>query len=328
MLRRRFILEKKLTYDDVLLKPQKTDVDSLSSVETSVSLCGINLEIPMLSAPMDTVTERDMAEALADEGGIGVVHRFLEADKQASVVEGVSPVAGAVGLDEFDRCKKLVDVGVDLLVADIAHGHHESFLEFIRKVSHRFDVPVAAGNVATKDAALDLAEAGADAVKVGVGPGAACTTREMTGAGVPQFSAVKDLGSIDADVIADGGIRKPGDMVKALMAGADCVMVGSILGDTVESPRQGEFRGMSTKAAAEDRGDRDLKESDSYEEGETMEYTEDSTVEQVIKEYLGGLKSGLSYCGADNVADARENAEFVKISGSTQYRNRAHGKDF
>lgn len=327
-MRRRFILEKKLSYDDVLLKPQKTDVDSLSSVETSVSLCGINLEVPMLSAPMDTVTERDMAEALADEGGIGVVHRFLEAGKQASMVEGVSPVAGAVGLDEFDRCKKLVDVGIDLLVADIAHGHHESFIEFIRKVSHRFDVPVAAGNVATEEAALDLAEAGADAVKVGVGPGAACTTREMTGAGVPQFSAVKDLASTDVDVIADGGIRKPGDMVKALMAGADCVMVGSILGDTVESPRQGEFRGMSTKAAAEDRGDRDLKESDSYEEGETMQYTEDSTVEQVAKEYLGGLKSGLSYCGADNVADARENAEFVKISGSTQYRNRAHGKDF
>ena len=112
------------------------------------------------------------------------------------------------------------------------------------------------------------------------------------------------------------------------MAGADCVMVGSILGDTVESPRQGEFRGMSTKAAAEDRGDRDLKESDSYEEGETMEYTEDSTVEKVAKEYLGGLKSGLSYCGADHVPEARENAEFVRISGSTQYRNGAHGKDF
>ncbi len=290
------------------LKPQKTDVTSLSNVETSVSLCGIDLSVPILSAPMDTVTERAMVEALADEGGMGVVHRFLDADEQPSMVEGVSPVAGAVGLDEFDRCRKLVDTGANILIADIAHGHHQSFLEFIRKVSQRFDVPIAAGNVATKQGASDLADAGADAVKGGVGPGAACTTREMTGAGGPQFPAVKDLSAIDVEIIADGGVRKPGDTVKALMAGADCVMVGSILGDTVESPRQGEFRGMSTKAAAEDRTDRELKESDRYEEVKEMNYGENSTVKDVVEEYLGGLKSGLSYCGSSNVSAARDNA--------------------
>jgi len=182
--------------------------------------------------------------------------------------------------------------------------------------------------VATVEGANDLSDAGADAVKIGVGPGAACTTREQTGAGYPQFSAVYEIyeDDLDADLIADGGIRKPGDMVKALMAGADAVMVGSVLGDTYESPMGGEFRGMSTKAAAEDRSDRELKESDSYEEGQVLEYDEDEFVEDVIEEYLGGLRSGLSYCGGSNVEEARDNSEFIRVSGNTRFRNGAHGK--
>lgn len=320
-------MEEKLSYDDVLLEPQKSDVSSLSDVDTSVDFADLNLEAPVLSAPMDTVTEGEMAEEMAENGGLGVVHRFLEPEEQADMIEGVSPVAGAVGLDEYDRVEKLIDAGADLIVADIAHGHHEGFISYIEDLTTSYDVPVCAGNVATREGAQDLAEAGADAVKIGVGPGAACTTREMTGAGVPQFSAVYDASDIDAYVVADGGIRKPGDMVKALMAGADAVMVGSILGDTYESPRDGEFRGMSTKSAAEDRTDRELKESDDYEEGEVMVYGENSHVQDVIEEYLGGLKSGLSYCGAHDIEEARSNAEFVKVSDSTQYRNGAHGDD-
>lgn len=320
--------ETKLSYDDVLLKPKKSFVNSLSNVDTSTQIAGIDLETPIMSAPMDTVTEKEMAEEMADQGGIGVVHRFLETSEQVEMVEDVTPVGGAVGLEEYDRCRELVDAGVDLLVADIAHGHHEKFIDYIKDISDMFDVPVVAGNVATVEAVEELSEAGADVVKVGVGPGAACTTREMTGAGYPQFSAVYEIAEagLDADLVADGGIRKPGDMVKALMAGADAVMVGSVLGDTFESPRNGEFRGMSTKAAAEDRSDRDLKESDSYEEGEVMDYGENQYVEDVVNKYLGGLRSGLSYCGADNVVDARENAEFVRVSGSTQFRNDAHGR--
>ncbi|PSG98624.1 MAG: guanosine monophosphate reductase [Nanohaloarchaea archaeon SW_7_43_1] len=319
--------ETKLCYDDVLLKPKKTGVESLSNVDTSTELAGITLEAPMISAPMDTVTERRMAEEIAEQGGIGVVHRFLEPSEQAEMVEGISPVAGAVGLNEYSRCKELVDAGVDMLVADIAHGHHEAFMDYIEDITEAYDVPVAAGNVATVEGAYDLSKSGADIVKIGVGPGAACTTREMTGAGYPQFSAVKEISeqNLDADLIADGGIRKPGDLCKALMAGADAVMCGGVFGDTYESPKDGEFRGMSTKAAAEDRSDRDLKESDSYEEGEVMFYEENNCVEDVIQEYLGGLRSGLSYCGANNVTDARDKSEFVRVTGSTQYRNGAHG---
>lgn len=319
--------ELKLSYDDVLLIPQKTGVNSLSNVDTSTELAGINLSVPLVSAPMDTVTEGEMAEALASEGGLPVVHRFVTVDEQAEMIEGVEPVAGAVGLNEFERCRELVEAGVDMLVADIAHGHHEKFLDFVSSISEDFEVAVAAGNVATVGGAEDLAEAGADVVKVGVGPGAACTTREQTGAGYPQFSAVKQVcEAVDVGVVADGGVRKPGDMVKALMSGADAVMVGSVLGSTFESPRNGEFRGMSTTDAAEDRTDRDLKESDGYEEGDSMVYEESETVEEVVEEYKGGLKSGLSYCGADNLREARGNAEFVRVTGSTQYRNGAHGK--
>jgi len=320
--------ETKLSYDDVLLQPKKSGVESLSDVDTSTELAGITLEAPMVSAPMDTVTEREMAEEMAEQGGIGVVHRFLEPGEQAEMVEGISPVAGAVGLNEYRRSKVLVDAGVDMLVADIAHGHHEPFMDYIEDISEIYDIPVAAGNVATVDGAYDLSSSGADIVKIGVGPGAACKTREMTGAGYPQFSAVKEIAeqNLDADLIADGGIRKPGDLCKALMAGADAAMCGGVFGDTYESPRDGEFRGMSTKAAAEDRSDRDLKESDSYEEGEVMFYEEDHCVEDVIEEYLGGLRSGLSYCGADNVTDARDKSEFVRVTGSTQFRNGAHGK--
>lgn len=318
-------MKKTFSYDDLLLKPKKSSVTSLSNVDTSTKVAGIDLGMPILSAPMDTVTEQELADSLAREGGLGVVHRFLTVDEQVEHVKGVSPVAGAVGLDEFSRAEALVDAGVDLIVADIAHGHHEPFLEFVEELSTRFSVPVCAGNVATLEAAQDLSDAGADVVKVGVGSGAACTTREMTGAGVPQFSAVRNCSSVDADIVADGGIRKPGDANKALMAGADAVMVGSVLGDTFESARDGEFRGMSTKAAAEDRSDRDLKESDGYEEGEVMDYGENCYVEDVVDRYRGGLRSGISYCGADNLSDAKENAEFVRVSNSTVFRNGAHG---
>ncbi|PSH02123.1 MAG: guanosine monophosphate reductase, partial [Nanohaloarchaea archaeon QH_8_44_6] len=184
--------EPKLSYDDVLLKPKKSGVESRSNVDTSTELAGITLEAPMVSAPMDTVTEERMAEEMAEQGGIGVVHRFLEESEQAEKVEGISPVAGAVGLNEYDRCKELVEAGVEMLVADIAHGHHEPFMDYIEDITEIYDIPVAAGNVVTVDGAYDLSSSGADIVKIGVGPGAACTTREMTGAGYPQFSAVKE----------------------------------------------------------------------------------------------------------------------------------------
>lgn len=320
-------MKEYLSYDDVLVKPQRSPVKSLSNVDTSTSFAGLTLDFPVLSAPMDTVTERDMAESLAEQGGMGVVHRFVTPEEQVEMVEDITPVAAAVGLNEYNRVKKLVEADVDMIVADIAHGHHEEFLKFLKEVDQSIDTPLCAGNVATQDAVRDFKQAGVDVVKVGVGPGAACTTREKTGAGVPQFSAVKRCAEVEGvSVIADGGIRKPGDVVKAIGAGADAVMVGSILGDTFESPKDGEFRGMSTKAAAEDRTDRSLKESDTYEEGEVMVYGERRDVEYVVDEYLGGIRSGISYCGVKKLEDMKGDADFVKVTNSTQLRNGAHGQ--
>jgi len=131
--------QTKLSYDDVLLEPQKSSVESLSNVDTTVELAGIELEAPMLSAPMDTVTEREMAEEIADQGGLGVVHRFLEPSEQAEHIQGISPVAGAVGLNEYDRVEELIDNDVDIIVADIAHGHHEPFIDYIEDITGSYD---------------------------------------------------------------------------------------------------------------------------------------------------------------------------------------------
>lgn len=347
-------MKQGLSYDDVLLRPSKTSVTSLSDVDTSVSLAGLELKVPAVSAPMDTVTEKDLAIEIAQLGGLGVIHRFMPEQEQVEQVskarqaetppgstvndEGRLATAAAVGLEDSRRASKLVEAGVDMLVLDIAHGHHEKMLEEIDRYSERFpDVALLAGNIATVEAARDLEDAGADVVKVGIGPGSACTTREMAGAGVPQYTAVKSCAeAVEMPVIADGGIRKPGCLMKALAAGATAGMMGGMFAGTTEAPgnlveEDGEkfknFRGMSSKEAAEKRAEREGREldfSETFSEGVATRIEYKGDLEKIIHQLRGGLKSGISYCGADNVQDARENAEFVKVSGSTQYRNGSH----
>ena len=334
-------MRKGLSYDDVLLQPQKSDITSLSNVDTSVEIAGLTLEVPVISAAMDTVTEKEMAAEISRQGGLGVIHRFMSAEDQASEVRQVSElgqkVAAALGLNDLERAEKLIEVDVDILVIDIAHGHHKSLIQELEEYDKKFDVPIVAGNVATSEAARDLEKAGADVVKVGIGPGSACTTRKMTGVGVPQFSAVKECAeAVEVPVIADGGIRKPGDLAKALMAGADAGMIGGMFAGTdptpgevldIEGEKYKEYRGMSSREAAEERAEkqeRDLSYSETFSEGVSTKTEYKGSLKPIIRDLEGGLSSSISYCGSDNVEDARENAEFMEITSSTQYRNGSH----
>jgi IMP dehydrogenase len=349
-------LEEGLSYDDVLIKPQKTSVTSLSDVDTSVEIAGKELEAPVISAAMDTVTETELAIELARLGGLGCIHRFLTPEEQAKQVEKVKEaetksenaatdennnllVSAAVGLEDRQRAEKLIDSGVDFLVLDIAHGHHESLLGDIRFYSQETNIPVIAGNVGTAEGAKDFEEAGADAVKVGIGPGSACTTREMTGAGVPQFTAVQNCAeAVDIPVIADGGIRKPGDLAKSIAVGASAGQIGGMFAGTDEAPGElmeidGEkykiFRGMASREAAEERverEERDEKYSDRVPEGVETRVQYKGELARIISNLKGGLRSSISYCGAHNIPNMQENSEFTKISESTQSRNSHHAE--
>ena len=466
-----------LTFDDVLLVPRFSDISSRKDVDTSTRFSRrIELAIPIVSANMDTVTESAMAIAMAREGGIGVIHRFLPIEDQVSEVvkvkrsEGVliedpitlgpdrsvrealdvitknniggivivnsdrkvlglvttrdvsleddldlrlrdvmtkrgdlvtAPrgvtlekakeilhahkveklpildksgrlaglitakdikkrrmypsatkdakgrlrVAAALGVtgNYLDRARKLIEAGADALVVDIAHGHSSHAVVTVRRVKKEFrDVEVVAGNVATKRGALDLIKAGADGVKVGVGSGSICVTRVMTGSGVPQLTAIMDsaegaLGS-DVPIIGDGGVRNPGDVTKALAAGASTVMIGSLFAGTEESPgptilrdgvRYKLTRGMASLAATVDRRIRDRGPSEATD-AELIEEAAEETVpegveglipykgrvQEVVKQLMGGFRSGMSYSGARTITQLQKNAEFMRITSA------------
>ena len=235
-----------LTYDDVLLLPDASEVVP-SEVDTATKLSrNISLSIPLVSSAMDTVTESAMAIAMAKVGGIGIIHRNLPIDEQVTHVKlvkniGLAGAAVGVGDDGFARAQALIEVGVDVVVVDTAHGHHRAVLEAIARIKkYSPTTEIIGGNVATRAGAQALINAGADAVKVGVGPGSICTTRIVAGVGVPQITAIMEASKacIKAGIplIADGGLQYSGDIVKALVAGADSVMLGSLLAGCDESP--------------------------------------------------------------------------------------------
>jgi len=332
-----------LSYGDVLLVPKRSAVDSRNDVDLSTTLTpSVELETPLVSAAMDTVTEAELAIELSRAGGIGVLHRFLEPDEQAAQVERVvaegEQVGAAVGIDEdyVDRSAALVEAGVDALVVDVAHGHMERTLDAVAALADEFpDTDLVAGNVATPAGVEDLAAAGADCVKVGIGPGSHCTTRKVAGAGVPQLTAVDDCadaaGEAGVTICADGGIRTSGDAVKALMAGADTVMLGSLFAGTAEAPgatvevdgdRYKRARGMATTAAAEERDDKE--EDVDADEGVESLTPYKGPVADVVEEFCAGIRSGLSYCGGHTIPEARENAEFVRVAASAKEREGFH----
>jgi len=347
-----------LTYDDVLLLPDASDVVP-SEVNTSTRLTrGINLRIPVISSAMDTVTESAMAIAMAHAGGIGIIHRNLPVEDQVKHVRAVKSasadylVGAAVGVgdDGYHRALELIKVGVDVVVVDTAHGHHRAVLEAIERIKAAHpEIQIIGGNVATRAGAQALINAGADAVKVGVGPGSICTTRVVAGVGVPQVTAIMEAhkACVKAEVplIADGGLQYSGDIAKAIVAGADTVMLGSLLAGCDESP--GElieingrkfkgYRGMGSLGAMQSRGEQKSYSKDRYMQDDVL--SEDKLVPEGIEgkvayrgpvaatvhQLVGGLRSGMGYAGAATIADLQTNGQLIQITAAGLQESHPH----
>ena len=333
-----------LTFDDVLLVPGASSVMP-AEVDTWTTLCpGLALRIPLLSAAMDTVTESAMAIALAQLGGLGVIHRNATPRQQADEVAKVTAerlacgAAVGAGLDALERAQLLAEAGAAALFVDTAHGHSARVVDTVRALVERFPhTPIIAGNVATGDAALALAEVGAAAVKVGVGPGSICTTRIVAGVGVPQLTAVSEVVRALADrqvavgVISDGGIRSSGDMVKAIAAGAHAVMLGGLLagtdaapGDVFESNGKTykRYRGMgSLGAMTQGVGARDRYGQGKVDEAQKLvpEGVEAAVpfrgaITEHVHQLVGGLRAGMGYVGAADIEALRRYDRWVRIT--------------
>ena len=315
-------VNKKYSYDDLMLVPKRSDIESRSDVvlETNITP-NITVGSPLISAPMDSVTGPTLAQSMYDNGGVGILHRYSSIEDRIEWVNEVNGVVGAsVGISpqDIENASKLENAGADFICVDVAHGHMERCLSFVEELNDIIDVDIMVGNVATSKGVKDLVKAGADSVKIGVGPGSHCTTREQTGHGYPQASAIDEcsrdtiLGNhYDYTIIADGGIQKPGDAVKALMLGADAVMMGGIFGRTYQSPGDGKVWGCASTNG----------EVDEYVEGVVSDGEERHSVDDVFNEFEDGIRSGLSYSGGHTIEAARQNAEFVEVTPSTQERN-------
>jgi IMP dehydrogenase len=343
-------IKEALTFDDVLMLPRYSDV---LPVDTNISLSlakNINLKVPFLSSAMDTVTESNMAIAMAKIGGIGVVHRNLKIKKQSEEVKKVKRkkllVGAAIGtsVEDLDRARSLYDSGVDLIVIDTAHGHSAKVLKAlsqIKKINNK--TPICVGNIATGEAAKKLYNSGADIIKVGIGPGSICTTRMVAGIGVPQISAVmevkKALNKKKIKIISDGGIKFSGDIAKALAAGADAIMMGSIFAGTDESPGKKfkvkgkiykHYRGMGSIGAMSSGSanryfQKNYKDKSKFvPEGVEGRVEYKGSVSKIIYQLQGGLKSSMGYIGAKNLGEIKSQAKFIKITKAGFYESMVH----
>ena len=343
-------IKESLTFDDVLIKPKYSEVLP-SETDISFNLTKkISLRVPFLSSAMDTVTESNMAIAIATEGGIGVIHRNLTIKKQTNELLKVKKrklsVGAAIGTnqEDLDRAKSLIDNGCDLLVIDTAHGHSKKVLNILSKLKKIYSkTPICAGNIATGEAANKLYNSGADIIKVGIGPGSICTTRMVAGIGVPQISAIMEV--IDSmknkkiKIISDGGIKFSGDIAKALAAGADAIMMGSIFAGTDESPGKkfkinGKFyknyRGMGSIGAMSSGSasryfQKNFKDKSKFvPEGVEGRVEYKGNVSKIIYQMKGGLRSSMGYIGAKNLSQIRKNAKFIKITKAGFYESMVH----
>jgi IMP dehydrogenase len=340
------IIGRGYSYGDVLIVPKYNKVRSRRDVSFRTKVTrNYELDIPFIAANMDTVCESGMAIAIGRLGGLGVIHRFLTIEQQVAEVKKVKEpgliAAAAVGTKDFEkRAPALVDAGTNILVLDVAHGHSKSVgkvLDWIKQTYPKTDVMV--GNVATKDAAEYFISKGADAIKVGIGPGSMCITRLMTGVGVPQITAIMDVYEATqgrVPVCADGGIKMPGDVVKAIGAGADTVMLGYVFAGTDETPgkifeidgkKYKEYMGMASFDATLKKLTMDGKKEDEIisVEGEKTKLECKGPVRAVIEKYLGGLASGMTYVGAEDLSKLKGKADFIEISPAGHKESTAHG---
>ena len=347
-------IKEALTFDDITMSPKYSEVLP-SEVDTEIELSkNLKLKIPLLSSAMDTVTESKMAIAIAKAGGIGVIHRNLSIKKQVSEIKKVKSkkllVGAAVGAGplEFKRAEIILKEGVDLIVVDTAHGHSKKVGEIIKKIKDKKDkkTTLCAGNIATAEAGKFLIKHGVDIIKVGIGPGSICTTRLVAGIGVPQLSAIlevkKSIKNSKVKIISDGGIKYSGDIAKALAAGADAVMIGSLFAGSTETPgklisKNGKlyknFRGMGSvgamnKGSADRYFQKKQKNSSKYvAEGVEGLVKFKGGVSNIIYKLVGGLKSSMGYLGCKKVINLRNKPNFVKITKAGFYESMVHNVD-
>ena len=332
-------IREALTYDDVLLVPRYSDIKSRQEVyTTSVLDPTLALELPIISSPMDTVTESEMAHTMDFAGGLGIIHRYNSITEQAGMVAEVvndnAKVGGAVGVsgDYFERAQALVENGANVICIDVAHGHHILMKEALGTLKRSFDwsVHIMAGNVATLEGINDLAQWGADSVRCNIGGGSICSTRIQTGHGMPGLQTIFDCARSEHDIkiIADGGIRTSGDIVNALAAGADFVMLGSLLAGTDEAPgevvrtAQGlkkRYRGMASKDAQ-----MDWRGKFSSNEGVSTFVGYKGPVGAILDDLRRGILSGLSYSGCRTISELQATAKWVKQTGSGLFESKTH----
>ena len=333
-----------LTFDDVLLEPRESAV-SRSAVDLSSYLTKkIRIEIPIIAAAMDTVSESSMAISLGKLGGIAILHRNCSIRQQVAMVKAAKKakvlVGAAVGPGDLERALALDRAGVDVVVVDTAHAHNLRAIKSAKEIKSKIKSQLIVGNIATREAAAALASF-ADGIKVGIGPGSICTTRVVAGIGVPQLTAIMDV--VEAakkkkiPVIADGGMKYSGDIVKALGAGASTVMLGSMLAGTDEAPGKivkigGEsyksFRGMGSLGAMQGG-----KSSDRYFQKNAKNYVPEGIegivkykgkLEDVIFQITGGIKSGMGYVGAQAIAEMPRRARFIQITNAGLKESHPH----
>ena len=360
------VIKEAYTFDDLLLVPGKSVIVP-AQVDVRTRLTEkIRLNIPIVSAAMDTVTEDRMAIALSTLGGLGFIHKNMPAEVQAQMVQNVKEapvtsedasvdakgrliVGAAVGVsaNTLERVRALVEAGVDIVTVDSAHGHSQGVIETVKAIRAEFaDLDIVGGNIVTAQGATDLIYAGASVVKVGVGPGSICTTRVIAGVGVPQLTAVNDVYSVakqyNVGFIADGGIKLSGDISKALAAGASCVMLGGLLAGSEETPgdvlevfgkKVKSYVGMGSLSAMQ-RGS-----SDRYFQGGVSELAKlvpegieatvpyKGSISDVVYQMMGGVRSGMGYCGCATIDEMHSKAQFVKITGAGLKESHPHDVD-
>jgi IMP dehydrogenase len=327
-----------ITFDDVLLIPAYNHYESRKMVDVSMEDKSGRLRVglPVMTSNMDTVTENGMADFIGSKGGIGVLHRFMSVERNIEIFKRCSyPTFVSVGCSEKDleRARALSDVGANYFCIDVAHAHAKYVGRTLKMLRDLLpEACIMAGNVATYAGADYLASCGADIIKVGIGGGSVCSTRIKTGFGVPMLSSIQECARVDRSIVADGGIRTAGDIVKSLAFGADFVMLGGMLAGTRPTPgelitrpdgrRVKEYRGMASREAQEDFIG-NMPEWKTAEGVSTdVPYREDE--EAIIADIVGGLRSGLTYGGADSIRELQRKLNYMVVSNASRIESLPH----
>lgn len=341
-------METKLCFDDILLLPKYSELESRTTPDISVMIGGIlKLRIPIISAPMDSITGKEMVLAMDEMGGLGILSRHPGLPEDQELYRqcadllwakdcGAKNMGCAIGIrnNVYDKAARILDTGCNVLCVDVAHGDHKKMYESLREINKlrgRFSFVLMAGNVCIPEAAQHFASEGVNAIKVGIGPGAVCTTRAKTGFGMPQLAAITECThatrAYNISIIADGGLRASGDMVKALWGGASACMVGFMLAGTDKTPDiegQKIYRGMSSRSVS--------GRADIAPEGIEIHIEYTGRTEDKVLEYSNGIRSGLAMGGAHNIEELR-NCDYIRVSPlsikeSSPYLGVSHASGF